>query len=240
MPLVVVELAHARARARAGDRRASIARHALEQLDPGLHPRHLEHVVQRCPSVLSSVSRKSRSTSDVANSRTVSMYARRVGLDQPRDAVVRQRLAEPEQRQRRRHPLQIPRVVAEVGLVEVVDVEHQHARRVHVRAVVLGVQVALDPHARGRVVDPRVLEPVDVRVEQRRAAAVEGERVRGHLAELPPERARVALDQVLERVDEDGDDVLLALVVRAGEIGDGGHARHRLKRLARPASAAPR
>ena len=87
------------------------------------------------------------------------------------------------------------------------------------------MQVALDPHARGRLVDPRVLEPVDVGVEQRRAAAVERERVRGHLAELAAERARVALDQVLERVDEDRDDVVLALGVGAGEISDGGHCR---------------
>ena len=100
----------------------------------------------------------------------------RVRLDQLGDALVRERLAEPEQRQRRRHPLQVPRVVPEVGLVEVVDVEDEHALGVHVGAVVLGVQVALDPHARGRVVDPRVVEPAHVGVEQRRAAAVEGER----------------------------------------------------------------
>ena len=37
------------------------------------------------------------------------------------------------------------------------------------------------------------------------------------------EGARVALDQVLEGVDEDRDDVFLALGVRGGEVGDCGH-----------------
>jgi hypothetical protein len=147
----------------------------------------------------------------------------RVGLDQPRDARVAQGLAEAEQRDRRRHPLQVPRVVAEVGLVEVVDVEHEDAGGVHVGAVVGGVQVALDPDARRGVVDPLVVQALDVGVEQRRAAAVERERVGGHLAELAAKGARIALDQVLEGVDEHGDDVVLALGIGAGEIGDSGH-----------------
>ena len=130
-----------------------------------------------------------------------------VARDHPLDRVVRQRLGEPEQRQARRHPPNVPREVAEVRLVEVVHVEHEDAHRVHVRAEVLRVQIALDPHAPGAVVRPWVVEPHHVRVEQRSAAAVERERRRRHLAELAPERARVRLDQVAERVGEHEDDL---------------------------------
>ena len=105
--------------------------------------------------------------------------------------------------------------------------------RVHVGAVVLRVQVALDPDAAGALVGPAVLEVGDVGVEQARAAAVERERVRGHLAELAPERARVGLDQVLEGVDEHGDDLLLAGVRVAAEIFERSHPapQHRLPRM---------
>ena len=112
-----------------------------------LQPRAAAARACSTPSVFSSVSRYSLSRSPVANARTCSRYARAVGLDHPLDRLVRQRLGEAQQRQAGRHPPQVPGEVAEVGLVEVVDVEHEDPGRVHVGAEVLGVQVALDPDA---------------------------------------------------------------------------------------------
>ena len=104
--------------------------------------------------------------------------------------VLGQRLLPAHQREARDEPAQVPGEVADVGLVEVVDVERQHAVRVHVRAEVLRVQVAVDPDAARALVGPAVLELAHVGVEHAGAAAVERERVGGHLAELRPERAR--------------------------------------------------
>ena len=81
--------------------------------------------------------------------------------------------------------------MTEVGLVEVVDVEDEHPVAVHVGAEVLRVQVALDPDAAGALVRPAVLLLLHVRVEQARAATIEGERVGGHLPELLTERIGV-------------------------------------------------
>ena len=103
--------------------------------------------------------------------------------------------------------------MAEERLVEVVDVEDEHAGAVHVRAEVLRVQITLNPHARGAVVRPPVLAIGHVRVEHAGAAAVEGERVGGHLAELGPERVGVGLHEVRERVDQAVDDERLSFVL---------------------------
>jgi hypothetical protein len=56
--------------------------------------------------------------------------------------------------------------VAEVGLVEVVDVEDQYAVAVHVGAEVLRVQVALDPDAARALVGPGVVAVGHVGVEE--------------------------------------------------------------------------
>jgi hypothetical protein len=80
------------------------------------------------------------------------------------------------------------------------------------------VQVALDPHPGELVVHPRVVQPGHVVVEQRRRAAIEGERVGCHLAELRAERPLVVGDQLLERRRQHGHDVLLAVLVRSGEL----------------------
>jgi hypothetical protein len=155
--------------------------------------------------------------------------AGRVARHHRADRRVGQRLAEAEERKAGRHALQVPREVPEVGLVEVVDVEDEDPGVVHVRAVVLGVEVALDPHPAGALVGPRVVELRHVGVEQARAATVEGERVGGHAAELAPEGARVRLDQVLEGVDEHGDDALAARGLLAGDVRESalgvGHGR---------------
>jgi hypothetical protein len=148
----------------------------------------------------------------------------RVGPDHPLDRPVRQRLGEPEQRQAGPHPPHVPREVAEVRLVEVVDVEDEDALGVHVRAEVLCVQVALDPDPPRALVRPWIVEPRDVGVEQWRAAAVERERRRRHLAELAPERAGVALDQVAERVGEHRHDLRAAFLAVGDEIGRLRHA----------------
>ena len=97
--------------------------------------------------------------------------------------------------------------MAEVGLVEVVDVEHEPAVGGQVGAEVLGVQVALDPDpARALDADPALVgtgeqaAAGEVGVEQAGGAAVEGERVAGHGAELGAERRRVGLHQLAEGV----------------------------------------
>ena len=199
-PLVVLEPPHAGA-GREVTLGALHGRDTRQQGNPRLHPRVQQHVVQHALGVLE---REPELAVLVAGRERAHLVEVRLGVrpDHPLDRVVRQRLGEPEQRQRRRHPPQVPGEVAEERLVEVVDVEHEDPGGVHVRAEVLGVQVALDPHATGALVGPRVLELHHVRVEERRAAAVERERRRRHLAELAPERARVGLDQLAERVGE--------------------------------------
>ena len=85
-------------------------------------------------------------------------------------------------------------------LVEVVDVEDQLSRAVHVGSEVLRMQVALDPDAAGPLVGPSVLPLGDVGVEDAGAAAIERERVGGHLAELGAECVGVGLHQIGERL----------------------------------------
>ncbi len=134
--------------------------------------------------------------------------------DQPAHVLLGQRLLPARQRQRGREALQVPRVPAQVGLVEVVDVEDHPAVGVQVGAEVLDVQVAVHPDPAAVVVDVRVVGVGQVGVEETGTAPVERVRVRGHLAVLGPERHRVRLHQRREGVVEDGDDQLAALLVR--------------------------
>ena len=139
-----------------------------------------------------------------------------VDLEQLTDDVVGERLAPGEQREAGGEPPQVPADVAEVGLVEVVDVEDDPAGTVHVRAEVLRVQIPLDPHPRGPLVRPGVVERRHVGVEQAGTAPVEGEGIGGHLAELGPERVRVGRHEVGEGVDQHVDDELGTIVVFCG------------------------
>src|ERR671924_32531 len=100
--------------------------------------------------------------------------------------------------------------MTQVRLIEVVDVEDEDAGGVDVGAVVLGVQVAVDPDAAGALVRVAVLGFRHVRVEQAGAPPIERKRVLRHLAELAPKGARIRLDQVREGVDQDLDDLLRA------------------------------
>ena len=111
-----------------------------------------------------------------------------VAGDQLADRVLGQRLLPADEREARREPLEVPGEAADVGLVEVVDVEDQPAVGVEVRAEVLHVQVAVDPDALGTVGRPLVALTGHVVEEQARAAAVERVRVPGHLAVLRAER----------------------------------------------------
>jgi hypothetical protein len=83
------------------------------------------------------------------------------------------------------------------------------------------VQVALDPHPARALVGPRVLVLRHVRVEQARAAPVERERRRRHLAELPAERHRVRAHQLVERGHQHLDDLFLpCLLALLGDAVD--------------------
>jgi len=96
--------------------------------------------------------------------------------------------------------------VPDVRFIEVVDVEDEHSRAVHVRAEVLRVQITLDPYAGGSLVCPPIFAVGHVGVEHARAAAVEGERIGRHFAELGPECHGVGLHQIGERPHEAVDD----------------------------------
>src|SRR5690606_39913664 len=104
-----------------------------------------------------------------------------VGLDQPADVVIGDRLLPGQQRQARDEPLDVPGEVPDVRLVVVVDVEDEHAVVVHVGAEVLRVQVALDPHAGRALVGPRVGVVGAGGVEQAGTAAAGRGRVGGQL-----------------------------------------------------------
>ena len=131
-----------------------------------------------------------------------------VGPRQPADVVLGQGLLPAHQREAGDEAPEVPGEVAEVRLVEVVDVEDQDALGVHVGAEVLRVQVAVDPDAARPVVGPVVAPLAHVGVEEARAAAVERERVGGHLAELRPEPLGVGLHQRLERLAQRRDDLV--------------------------------
>jgi hypothetical protein len=186
-------------------------RHRVQQLDPRPQPGTQQHLVHHALGAVE-LQADALVTGVLGERPHLPHVGPQVRADQVRDVVVGDRLAPRHQREARREPLQVPREAAEVGLVEVVDVEHQGAGRVHVGAEVLRVQVALDPHPAGPLVRPRVLVLGHVRVEQARGAAVEGERRGRHLPELAPERDRVGLHELVERADQHVDDLRLARV----------------------------
>ena len=144
------------------------------------------------PSVLARCRAKSSSSSLSLVLVDLGQVGTQVAPDQPAYVVLGQRLLPPDQGQRGGEPLQVPREVAEVGLVEVVDVEDQESVGVQVGAEVLDVQVPVDPDPAARLVRERVLGAGDVGVEDAGAASVERVRVRRHGAELargtPPGR----------------------------------------------------
>lgn len=74
------------------------------------------------------------------------------------------------------------------------------------------MQIALYPDAAGSLVGPSVLAIGDVGVEDAGAAAVERERVGGHLAELGAERVGVGIHQIGERLHQAVDDEGLPIV----------------------------
>jgi hypothetical protein len=140
------------------------------------------------------------------------------GIDphQVGDLLVAERLRVPDQGHGGGEALQVPGEGADVRLVEVVHVEDQAALGVHVRAEVLGVEVAVDPHPARAVVEvgPAVLLALQVGVEQGGRAAVEREGGGRHLPELDPEGRGVRREQLAERRAEDGEDLLAALLSR--------------------------
>ena len=136
-----------------------------------------------------------------------------VAPDQGGDVLLGQRLLPAQQRQAGREPLEVPGEVADVGLVEVVDVEDQAAVGVQVGAEVLDVQVAVHPDGTALLVDPRVIDARHVRVVEAGGASVERMRVGRHLAVLRAEGLRVGLHQRVEGVLEDLDDLVGACCV---------------------------
>ena len=116
----------------------------VQQRHPGVQPGELQHPVQHAGRGL-----QGQRADRVVPAGRDAVQLGEVGVGelghQVGDDVVRQRLGVPDERDAGREPPQVPDVRADVGLVEVVDVEHQYARGVHVGAEVLGVQVAVDP-----------------------------------------------------------------------------------------------
>ena len=129
--------------------------------------------------------------------------AAQIRFGQFADVLLGEGLLPAHQGQARDEATKIPAEVPHVRLVEIVDVEDEGAFRVHVRAEVLQVQIAVDPHSAGALVGPRIVEVTQIVVEQAGAAPVEGERIGGHLPELRAKRTRVRLHQIGEGLDED-------------------------------------
>ncbi len=138
--------------------------------------------------------------------------AARDHLDHLGDLVVAERLLVAEQREARGEPVDVPGEGSDVRLVEVVHIEDQASFAVHVRAEVGGVEITLDPHAAALAVRERVAVTRDVGVVEAGTAAVEGERARGHLAELAAERGGITSSELAERLSEDARHEGLALL----------------------------
>ncbi len=128
----------------------------VEQLHPRAQPRPLQHLVHH-PVGRAQVQRERAVVGGLAEPAHLVEVRADVAAHQLGDRVVGDRLAPAQQREARREPGDVPGEVPEVGLVEVVHVEDQDAVAVHVRAEVLGVQVALDPHPARPLVGPRVV-----------------------------------------------------------------------------------
>jgi hypothetical protein len=195
----------------------------VQQPQPGARGRRQDDVVHRTLGVLPQ-QRERPVVVGAGEGRDLVQVGAEVAAEHVADDVVAEGLAPGEQREAGGEAPQVPADVPEVGLVEVVDVEDDPALAVHVRAEVLRVQVTLDPHARRPLVTPGVLQGGHVGVEQAGGAAVEGERVGGHLAELRPEGVGVGGHQVGEGVHQDVDDLLPpGPVAGRGEVGSVGH-----------------
>ena len=192
--------------------------HAVEHRGPGGPARLPQQRVHRPVGVVQ-VQREVVVLVDLGEVGDLGEVATQVAPDERAHVVLRQCLAPPQQRQARAEPLEVPGVVPDVGLVEVVDVEDQSTVGVHVGAEVLRVQVAVDPDLAAALVDPGVLFRRDVGVEEAGRAAVERERVDRHLAVLHPEGRRVGLHQRGERLAEGVDDLLLASLVGFRHVG---------------------
>lgn len=135
-------------------------------------------------------------------------------LDEFRDLFVAKGLSVTDQGDGGSKALEVPGEGADVGLVEVIDVENKTTLGVHVGTEVLRMQIAMDPDAAGALVEEgtAVLLLVEVVVEETGRAAVKGEGGGGHLAELALERGRVAGEEIAKGVVEHLEDLVAALL----------------------------
>ena len=189
-------------------------RHRVQQTEPGERPGVAQRAQQRAVGRVQGEGRH-----------LVVLGAGRQGVDplavgggvdpdQLTDLVVAQRLGVTDQGDGGGEALEVPGEGAHIGLVEVVDVEHEPAVGVHVRAEILGVQVAVDPHpARALVqIGAGVLLAVQIGVEEAGRAPVEREGRARHLAELDPEGCGVGGQELPERGVENCENLLPALL----------------------------
>jgi hypothetical protein len=193
--------------------------HRVEHRDPGAEPRRHQHLPDRAVGVVEA-ERERLVLLDLHVVPDLVDVGVEVGPRQRPDVRLGQGLLPPHQGQAGEEATQVPLEVTEVGLVEVVDVEDEDTLGVHVGAEVLRMQVAVDPHPAGPVVCLTASESRHVGIEEARAAAVEGEGVGGHLAELGAETVGVGLHQWLERLDQRRDDQLLPLRVARCHASD--------------------
>ena len=121
--LVVLQPPHARAGGEVA-LGALDGRGRVEQPHARLQPRAQQHRVQHAVGVLEREPVLAVAVAGRERPHLLEVRAA-VGLDHALDRLVGERLGEAQQRQAGRHPPQVPREVAEVGLVEVVDVEHE-------------------------------------------------------------------------------------------------------------------
>ena len=198
-------------------------RHPGQQVDPAAQPGVGEGGVHCAVGV---VQRQPELVVSIVGGEGDDLFGVRAGQRplQVLDVVVRQRLLETEHTDAGGQPQQVPREVAQVRLVEVVDVEQQDARGVDVRAEVGGVEVTLDPHPSRPLVGPRVVQLHDVVVEEARRPAVEGERVetailRNFRRTAVSSASRNSAKAAIEHVDHP----LAAGAIVGDEVVDGRH-----------------
>ncbi len=192
--------------------------HRVQQREPGPRARVAQRVQQRA---LGGVQGERRHLVILGAGRQVvdtGAVGGGVHADQLADLPVAERLRVADQRDGGGEALEVPGEGAHIRLVEVVDVEDQPSVGVHVRAEVLGVQIAVHPHparalvqVRAPVVAGRAVGPGgQVVVEQAGGAPVEGEGGGGHLPELDPEGRRVGRQKFTEGGLENGEYLLAA------------------------------